>query len=494
MQKEIVEIGKKSPLIFLGDIAQKVIESVAALIIGRLLGADVYGQFVFASSILFFLSILPKLGFNNGIINYLSRDDISENIKKSVLTFSLIISFVISVVFVIIIFINLGIFQHIVIGDETYYQVFNFMLPSLVILVIREILQSYFLGKKRVKEILVINNFFIPTFRILSIIILYYVFNINNFVSLIIPYYINAIISIIVFTIIIIKENGLGNLRDKTFNRVAYMQYTLPLLVIGMINIIAENTDRYMLGILVGSDSVGVYRIAYMFGAISSFGLAAINRIFQPIISQMYYSHKQDELNKVYRFAAKWSFILSAVVLGVITINAREIMLLPGSEFASGAGPLIIIAIGQFVNAAVGSVGLLNMMSGNSKAPLVAVICSTAVNVALNVLLIPHYAMIGAAVATAIALIINNIINFVYMYKKFKFNPFSKYYLTIIISMLLFSFGTVLLFNLFHLHYLIKLVLSTLFFVGTFCLSIYLFVFKDEEKEMFNHLINRVRN
>lgn len=103
MQKEFKEIGTKSPLIFIGDILQKLLDAAYAIIIGRLLGADIYGQFVFVTAILFILAVIPKLGMANGIINYLSRNNLSDQIKRTTLTFSLVISFLISLLFIMII-------------------------------------------------------------------------------------------------------------------------------------------------------------------------------------------------------------------------------------------------------------------------------------------------------------------------------------------------------------------------------------------------------
>jgi O-antigen/teichoic acid export membrane protein len=71
---------------------------------------------------------------------------------------------------------------------------------------------------------------------------------------------------------------------------------------------------------------------------------------------------------------------------------------------------LLILLVGQVVNAGCGPVAQLLNMTGYEKYTLRGVGVSTILNVVLNVILIPKYGIAGAAVASALTLVGWNLI------------------------------------------------------------------------------------
>ncbi len=69
-----------------------------------------------------------------------------------------------------------------------------------------------------------------------------------------------------------------------------------------------------------------------------------------------------------------------------------------------------MLAIGQFVNVATGSVGYLLMMSGNEKLMRNNVAFVAVMSVVLNALFVPIYGPFGAVIATAVCLASQNLI------------------------------------------------------------------------------------
>ena len=71
---------------------------------------------------------------------------------------------------------------------------------------------------------------------------------------------------------------------------------------------------------------------------------------------------------------------------------------------------LRILAIGQFVNVAVGTVGSILMMSGYGKVVRNNTLLGATINIVGNLTLVPLYGAIGAAISTAGSIIIQNLI------------------------------------------------------------------------------------
>jgi len=89
-----------------------------------------------------------------------------------------------------------------------------------------------------------------------------------------------------------------------------------------------------------------------------------------------------------------------------------------GPKFEEGALVLTILAIGQFINVATGSVGYLLMMSGHERLMRNNVACMAIVNIFISLLLIPWLGVIGAAISTAISLAAVNLIAVVIAWRR----------------------------------------------------------------------------
>jgi O-antigen/teichoic acid export membrane protein len=89
-----------------------------------------------------------------------------------------------------------------------------------------------------------------------------------------------------------------------------------------------------------------------------------------------------------------------------------------GPDFRVGSSALVILAAGQFVNAAVGSVGYLLVMTEYHKIVLNITVLSAFLNIALNGILIPRLGILGAALATATSIITFNILSMLAVRKK----------------------------------------------------------------------------
>ncbi len=70
---------------------------------------------------------------------------------------------------------------------------------------------------------------------------------------------------------------------------------------------------------------------------------------------------------------------------------------------------LVILALGHFIYVATGPVGYLLLMTGHEKVERNNVFLSAGISILLGLLLIPPYGIVGAAVATVIALVFKNL-------------------------------------------------------------------------------------
>jgi len=98
------------------------------------------------------------------------------------------------------------------------------------------------------------------------------------------------------------------------------------------------------------------------------------------------------------------------VTLVFVLFGERFLALAFGPGYAGGHTTLAILALGQLVNAGMGSVGVLLNMTGHERDTLRGVAIAAVANVVLGLVLIPLFGLEGAATATAVTLIIWNLL------------------------------------------------------------------------------------
>ena len=96
-------------------------------------------------------------------------------------------------------------------------------------------------------------------------------------------------------------------------------------------------------------------------------------------------------------------------------------MWLYGEEFLKGAICLSVLTIGQVINTVCGPVAQLLNATGYHKAFRNISFIGAVVSIIANLLLIPAYGILGAAIANTISMIVWNIIATIYIKKTFGF-------------------------------------------------------------------------
>lgn len=191
-------------------------------------------------------------------------------------------------------------------------------------------------------------------------------------------------------------RRSLPEFRTRKWFRVA-----LPLLLVASFHVILGQTDLFLLGVLRESADVGIYNIALKTGTVVTFLLTGINAIAGPRIAKMHGNGELDQLQRMVTFVAHLSFWPSFLG-GLALMGISEPFLsLFGSEFTAAKWAMMIVIVGKLFSAGAGSVGYLANMTGNQDASARIFGWSAAINVSLNLVLIPQFGIEGAAVATA---------------------------------------------------------------------------------------------
>ncbi len=176
----------------------------------------------------------------------------------------------------------------------------------------------------------------------------------------------------------------------------------LPLSFLGGMMVVNSRMDILMLGWLAETRDVGVYRVAVAGATLVTFMLSAVNMVVGPQTASLWAQGRKAELQRMLTWGARVSLAAALPVAILFWVFGADILrIVFGEEFVGGHLALAILCVGQTVNAAAGSVGFILNMTGHERDTLVGVAAAAVLNIILNVLLIPSYGYVGAAIATA---------------------------------------------------------------------------------------------
>jgi len=173
-----------------------------------------------------------------------------------------------------------------------------------------------------------------------------------------------------------------------------------------------------MLSIYGAEEEVGIYSMALKLAMLTSIALIAVNSILAPKISHLYSISDFKNLEKTIHQATKMIFLIASPVLIIYVIVPDYIMGIFGKDFKVGAIALVVLSLGQFMNAISGPVGQVLNMTDKENILRNTAIFAALCNLILNYILIQKYGMNGAAIATALSGTIWNLLCVIYIYKK----------------------------------------------------------------------------
>jgi O-antigen/teichoic acid export membrane protein len=182
--------------------------------------------------------------------------------------------------------------------------------------------------------------------------------------------------------------------------------------------LINNSVDIIMLGLWKSDADVGLYRLASTVGALITLGLQTMNMYAMPHLTRALVAGKKADLARVVQHGTRLSFGFSLIALAAILfLGEPALMLVFGADFAGAYPVLLVLAAGHLTNAFFGPAHTFLMMAGHERLAALLTGFGTLANVGLNVLLIPTYGPIGAAVASAATVAVTKTIAFVFVWK-----------------------------------------------------------------------------
>ena len=200
------------------------------------------------------------------------------------------------------------------------------------------------------------------------------------------------------------------------------LRTSLPLLWVASMGLIMGWTDILVLGLWTDAATIGVYGVATRIAALTAFILIAVNSVTAPRFAALYAQGDHKSLQRLAQRSAGWMLLAASPIILFLLLFPGWVLQLFGADFVWGAPLLRILALGQVLNVSTGSVGYLLMMTGHERLMRNTIMLSALLNLLGNLVLVPAYGGMGAAVSTAFSLAFMNLLSFVLVNKKLGIN------------------------------------------------------------------------
>lgn len=207
-----------------------------------------------------------------------------------------------------------------------------------------------------------------------------------------------------------------GGARRNEFG--LWMTVALPIFLVEGFFFLLTNADVLMVGMFLPPEKVAVY-----FATVKT--LALVHFVFFAVkagVAQQFASRSAlEERPQLRAFARKtvaWTFWPSLAMGLAVLLVGRLLLSLFGGEFTQGYPILILLVAGVMVRASIGPAESLLNMTGNQNVCAAIFAGVLAVNVTLNVLLIPAYGLMGAAASTVSATVVEAVLLLTMAYRR----------------------------------------------------------------------------
>ena len=391
------------------------------VLLARLMGPKNYGDYTVIITVLNLLLVVSLFGFDSSVLRFLpSAIEKNENGNAfGFIKFSYRVIMVAALICSVLLFIFLLVYSkkfNIAFSEGLFWGVF--LLP---IMAFSFQAGSILRALRMTKLSLMPAYFLFPVFMAASC---WYYFTTYNKLSVDAAMLINLGVSTVVC--IFINRRAGKNVKkvlpeqEAVFNPKLWMSVSSILLLTSLLDLLLKQSDILMVGYFLGNTKAGIYAVAAKLATLAALGLSVADYVIMPKIAALYETKQFISLQKKIRTASFQILSISLPVILLLLIFGKPILTFFGSAYSEAYCPLVILLVGQLINAGTGMVGGLMTMTGHQRQFLVFYFVAIVIQFLLNALFIKLFGILGASIGTSIALIFLNICAYQFVKLKLK--------------------------------------------------------------------------
>jgi len=399
-------IAKNTFSLFISGVICGLLQFITIAYIARILAPDNFGKINFALAIITYFTLLTNIG-----LPLLGTREIAKNqnhlrsIIKKILSLRLLLS---CIGFLIILALSFIFAES---ADIRYLLIIYGVgvIPS-------SLFADWIFQGIQKMEYIAVGNLISTTFY--TILILIFIKDQNQILLIPVFQVMSTILAVAILFLILYNKIIRPLDREQSEYPVSMKELIVITLPIGVSLIATQifyNIDTIMLGIIKSTEEVGYYSAAYKIIMVFIIFIGYFHNSIFPIIANFSKS-SNDALKRLLSLSQKFMVILAVPLLvgGIILAN-RIIKLIYGNNYLESVIPFQILLFAVFIIFINTNYSRTLLASGYERLYLLGTVVPALINIFLNIMIIPYYGMVGAAVVT----VISEFVGFLIMYRGF---------------------------------------------------------------------------
>ncbi len=247
-------------------------------------------------------------------------------------------------------------------------------------------------------------------------------------------------------------------------------------------SMLALRLDTFMISMLMGDlHDTGRFSIASLIGSNIAVPLTAITAISTPIIAKAWNENNLEEIRKLYQKSSENLLWVGLLLFGLIVLCIDDLFLImprKSHDYSAEITVVYIVGCKSVIDMATGANDTIIAYSKKYTFNLVAIVVMSLLNIAGNLMLIPYFGILGAALSTFVSSLCFNVLKFYFIKRQFNLMPYTINTLKILVIDVLLIFVCSYIPRLDN-PYLSIFLRSALFLVIIMAISLYFNVSED---------------
>jgi O-antigen/teichoic acid export membrane protein len=210
------------------------------------------------------------------------------------------------------------------------------------------------------------------------------------------------------------------------FTGARFWRFTGPRAAASVAHLALQRVDVLLLASLAGLKAAAVYAVAGRFVVLGQLANQAILLAVQPRLAELLGTDDRAGANAVYQTATGWLVLAAWPVYLGTAVFASVYLGLFGPAYRAATGVVVVLALAMLVGTGCGMVDTVLAMAGRTSWNLANVVLALAVNLGVDLALIPRLGALGAALGFAAATLTNNLVPLAQVATVLGLHPFGR--------------------------------------------------------------------
>ena len=207
------------------------------------------------------------------------------------------------------------------------------------------------------------------------------------------------------------------------YDAAVWRRAAIPLVILGATEALMNRTGVILLGWIADTKNAGIYSLAFNIALVVTLPRIAVNTLFAPVISDLYTRRDKETMQVLITRAASWTFCAGICIAAVLFLLAEPLLAWFGAGYEAGVPALRILLISQVMAAGAGSQLYVMTMTGHERSAAVLLVSCAIVNAAASAVLIGMFGLAGAAIGTAVSLVVWNVAMALFLWRRLNLLP-----------------------------------------------------------------------